>query len=167
MKQRYTSASTSINMHRAPAVYGNKTAMALMKGKKVIDIGGGKFDTAVTKAREYGAVVRIYDPYNRTQLHNRDVLSDKYDVAVVSNVLNVIDDHDARMDVIRLALRKANTVLVTVYEGYANGVGKPSGKDSWQENRKTQSYETEIRDAFPNTNVKRKGKLIIVSLLAF
>lgn len=166
-KQKYTSASTSINMYRAPAVYGNATAIEYMRGKRVIDIGGGKFDTAVTKAREYEATVSIYDPYNREPKHNAHVMATKYDVAVVSNVLNVIAEYDARMAVIEMALRKAPTVLVTVYEGNGFGRGRRSGADSWQENRKTATYETEIRESFPNVNVTRKGKLIIVSRLAF
>lgn len=161
--QNYTSASTSINIRKAPAVYGNVTAKGIMRGKRVIDIGGGKFNTAVDKAREYGASVEIYDPFNRTEMHNRRVLSKRYDVAVISNVLNVIDDHSARMNVVRLALYHAPIVLVTVYEGNGSGIGAQSGIDSWQENRRTTSYETELRSEFPNIDIKRKGKLIVIN----
>lgn len=44
--QAFTSKATSINSSKAPAVYGMKKAVALMTGKAVIDVGGGRFDTA-------------------------------------------------------------------------------------------------------------------------
>lgn len=63
MKQRFTSKQTSI---KAPAVYSMKRAVNVMTGKTVVDIGGGRFDTAAEAARVYGAAVSIYDPFNRT-----------------------------------------------------------------------------------------------------
>lgn len=39
--------------------------------------------------------VSIYDPFNRTPEHNAAVLAGSYDVAVISNVLNVIDSEAA------------------------------------------------------------------------
>lgn len=46
MKQRYTSRQTSINSKKAPAVYSMPKAIDIMTGKSVVDIGGGRFDTA-------------------------------------------------------------------------------------------------------------------------
>lgn len=103
MKQRFTSKQTSINSIKAPAVYSMKRAVNVMTGKTVVDIGGGRFDTAAEAARVYGAAVSIYDPFNRTPEHNAAVLAGSYDVAVISNVLNVIDSEAARGDVVRLA----------------------------------------------------------------
>lgn len=74
MKQRFTSRQTSINSTKAPAVYSMKRAVEAMTGKKVVDIGGGRFDTAAEVARVYGAAVSIYDPFNRTPEHNSAVL---------------------------------------------------------------------------------------------
>lgn len=96
MKQRFTSKQTSINSTKAPAVYSMKRAVNVMTGKTVVDIGGGQFDTAAEAARVYGAAVSIYDPFNRTPEHNAAVLAGSYDVAVISNVLNVIDSEVAR-----------------------------------------------------------------------
>ena len=107
MKQRFTSKQTSINSTKAPAVYSMKRAVDVMTGKTVVDIGGGRFDTAAEAARVYGAAVSIYDPFNRTPEHNAAVLAGSYDVAVISNVLNVIDSEAARGDVVRLAATKA------------------------------------------------------------
>lgn len=158
--QNITSANTSINSKKAPAIYSMPKAIELMKGKKVIDIGGGKYDTAVLKAREYGATVVIYDPYNRTVDHNAIVLSGKYDVAIISNVLNVIPDLDSRLKVLNLALSKAHTVLITVYEGDKTGIGRQTGRDSWQENRKLNDYYENIKSFLPNT--EKCGKMIII-----
>ena len=57
MKQRFTSKQTSINSTKAPAVYSMKRAVDVMTGKTVVDIGGGRFDTAAEAAR--GDVVRL------------------------------------------------------------------------------------------------------------
>lgn len=95
-----------------------------MKDKYVIDIGGGRYDTAVEVAKKYNADVSIYDPFNRSVEHNRMVLGGVYDVAVISNVLNVIDNKDARADVLRCAASLAETLLITVYEGDRSGKGK-------------------------------------------
>lgn len=51
MKQRFTSKQTSINSTKAPAVYSMKRAVDVMTGKRVVDIGGGRFDTAAEAAR--------------------------------------------------------------------------------------------------------------------
>lgn len=140
MKQRFTSRQTSINSTKAPAVYSMKRAVDAMTGKRVVDIGGGRFDTAAEAARVYGAAVSIYDPFNRTPEHNAAVLAGSYDIAVISNVLNVIDSEAARGDVVRLAATKA--------------------ADSWQENRRTADYMEEIAAALPGWNVARFGRLI-------
>lgn len=58
MKQRFTSKQTSINSTKAPAVYSMKRAVDVMTGKTVVDIGGGRFDTAAEAARVYGAARR-------------------------------------------------------------------------------------------------------------
>ena len=160
MKQTYTSKETSINSKKTPAIYGMKKAIAAMTGKKVIDIGGGRFDTAAETARSYAATVSIYDPYNRSEEHNREVIAGAYDVAIISNVLNVIDSTAARADVVQLAGSKADTVLITVYEGDRSGTGRQTAADSWQENRATADYIKEIAAALPGWAVSRFGKLI-------
>lgn len=161
MKQKFTSANTSINSKKAPAIYGMKRAIDIMRGKNVIDIGGGKFDTAIQKASEYDAVVRIYDKFNRSMEHNKIVLSAKYDVSVISNVLNVIDSAEERANVLRLAAEKGKIILITVYEGNKSGIGEKSGVDSWQENRKTVDYMDEIKNVLIGKTIQRFGKLIV------
>lgn len=132
MKQRFTSKQTSINSTKAPAVYSMKRAVNVMTGKTVVDIGGGRFDTAAEAARVYGAAVSIYDPFNRTPEHNAAVL----------------------------AATKAAALLITVYEGDGSGTGRQTAADSWQENRRTADYMDEIAAALPGWNVARFGRLI-------
>lgn len=163
MEQNFTSRQTSINSSKAPVIYSLKKAIDAMTGKRVIDIGGGKFNTAVEVAKKYGASVSIYDPYNRPEEQNTSVLKGTYDVAVISNVLNVIDSASARTDVLKLASQKASQILITVYEGNKSGVGKQTSADSWQENRCTADYVDEIKSALPEWNVVRFGKLIKVT----
>lgn len=159
--QTFTSRATSINAHKAPAVYGMKKAIDRMSGKRVLDVGGGRYDTATTTAAAYGATVTIYDPYNRSEAHNREALAGAYDVAIISNVLNVINDEAARGDVVKLAASKAAAVLVTVYEGDKSGKGRQTAADCWQENRTTADYLGEIAAALPGWNVQRFGRLIV------
>ena len=159
MKQKFTSANTSINKTKAPAIYNMKKAIELMTNKSIIDVGGGKYDTAIEKAKEYNAAVSIYDAYNRSNEHNNKVLSNNYDIAVISNVLNVISEKEERLAVVKLSLSKAPIVLITVYEGDGSGIGKQTGSDSWQENRKTVDYMEELKSFDP----KRYGKLIVIT----
>lgn len=158
--QRFTSKNTSINSSKLPMIYGNRKVLEIIKGKSVIDVGGGKFDNAVTAMKKYGASVAVYDPYNRTEEHNSNVLSRAYDVAIISNVLNVIDSVEAREKVLELAASKAEIIIITVYEGNGSGVGKQSKVDCWQENRPTADYMEEIRNSLPGYNVERSGKII-------
>lgn len=160
MKQRFTSRQTSINSRKAPAVYSMPKAVDVMTGKTVVDIGGGRFDTAQEAAQVYGATVSIYDPFNRTPEHNAAVLAGSYDVAVISNVLNVIDSRAARGEVVQLAAQKAAALLITVYEGDGSGTGRQTAADSWQENRRTADYMDEIAAALPGWLVARSGRLI-------
>lgn len=156
-----TSANTSVNCRKLPAIYTNKAAQKIYSGKSVIDLGCGKFDNAKHFAESLGCEVGMYDPYNRTLKENQIAVSRKYDVAIISNVLNVIQDSLDRWALIDMASVLAPTILVTVYEGDGTGVGRQTKPDCWQENRPTESYVGEIAGVLPEYSVTRKGKLII------
>lgn len=163
IKQKYRSAKTSINSAKLPAIY-NLRANSL-RDREIIDIGGGKYDIAKEWGKENGASVNIYDPYNRSEEENERVLDkERYDVSILSNVLNVICESDIRKDLILLAVEKSPVVFITVYEGDGSGVGRESQDDCWQENRKTKDYVEEIRSYVPEMNVTRKGKVIEISV---
>lgn len=144
--QKYSSKNTSINSHKIPAIYKMKKAVELYSGKKVFDCGGGKFDTAVEFAKQYNAVVDIYDPFNRSLEHNNIVLNKRHDIAILSNVLNVIDSDTNLTGAITLCLNKCDTVLITVYEGNKSGIGRETKKDCYQRNQPLQWYVDYIKN---------------------
>lgn len=164
-EQEFDSAATSINSNKLPAIY---SMVNFNEGDVVIDFGGGKFDNAVEYIKDKGATLLVYDPYNRSDEHNQQVLSiieqnGGADAAVNSNVLNVIKEPEARKAVlqnIKQLTKPGAPIYITVYEGRGDGVEGPT-KSGYQLNRKTADYMSEVQEVFPNA--KRKGKLIVAT----
>lgn len=161
-EQEFSSAATSINSTKLPAIYSMVNFHA---GDVVVDFGGGKFDNAVNYLKDKDVTLLVYDPYNRSAEHNKEVLRilkehGGADAAVNSNVLNVIKEPEAREAVLRnikKITKSGAPVYITVYEGKGDGAEGPT-KSGYQLNRKTADYMDEIGKVF--SNVKRKGKLI-------
>lgn len=161
-QQEFSSAATSINSTKLPAIYSMVNFRA---GDVVVDFGGGKFDNAVNYLKDKDVTLLVYDPYNRSAEHNKEVLRilkehGGADAAVNSNVLNVIKEPEAREAVLRnikKITKSGAPVYITVYEGKGDGAEGPT-KSGYQLNRKTADYMDEIGKVF--SNVKRKGKLI-------
>lgn len=154
--QNYTSANTSINSTKVPAVFRKVP----WKGGVNFDLGGGKFDTATEYLERFGVTNLIYDPYNRSLEHNDDVLAkafaEEVDTCTISNVLNVISEKDARWLLLRLAreaLKLGGCCYITVYEGDRSGMGRVTKKDCWQNNLPLREYLSEVREVFPNAHV--------------
>ncbi len=163
--QEYTSANTSINSTKLPAIF----SMVSFKPETInLDYGGGKFDNATNELSSKGVTNLIYDPYNRSAGHNKNVIdtirkNGGADTATCSNVLNVIKEPEARRAVIKniYSLLKADgTAYFTVYEGTGKGNEGPT-KSGYQLNKKTADYVDEISSIFPSVN--RRGKLIVAS----
>ena len=160
--QEYDSAATSINSNRLPAIY---KLVHFEPGKVYLDFGGGKFDNGVYYVRDLGATLLVYDPYNRSDEHNKEVLrvikeNGGADAALNSNVLNVIKEPEARLSVlknIKKLTKPGGDVYITVYEGTGKGNEGPT-KAGYQLNRKTADYLEEVQSVFPDA--QRKGKLI-------
>lgn len=160
--QEFDSAKTSINSNKLPAVY---RMISFPAGSIGVDFGGGSFDNAVEYINDLGATLLVYDPYNRSAEHNRQVIkmlkdNGGADWAVNSNVLNVIKEPEARKAVLKniSKITKPNApIYITVYEGRGDRKEGPT-KAGYQLNRKTQDYLEEIQKVFPDA--KRKGKLI-------
>ena len=163
--QEFTSERTSINSTKLPAIY---SLVNFPKSSVVIDFGGGKFDNGVEYLEEQGCEGYVYDPYNRSSQHNREVLKalrshGGADIALCSNVLNVIKEPEARIQVLKniaKITKPSGKVYITVYEGSGNG-NEGATKSGYQLNRKTADYLEEIQSIFPDA--KRKGKLIAAS----
>lgn len=161
-EQEFTSERTSINSTKLPAIY---SLVNFPKGSLVIDFGGGKFDIGVEYLEEQGCEGYIYDPYNRSSQHNRSVLKalrshGGADIALCSNVLNVIKEPEVRIQVlnnIAKITKPSGKVYITVYEGSGKG-NEGATKSGYQLNRKTADYLEEIQSVFPDA--KRSGKLI-------
>lgn len=161
-QQEFSSAATSINSNKLPAIYN---MVNFRSGDVVVDFGGGKFDNAVNYLKDKGVTLLVYDPYNRSAEHNKEVLRllkehGGADAAVNSNVLNVIKEPEAREAVlknIKKITKRGAPIYITVYEGRGDGAEGPT-KSGYQLNRKTGDYMDEVGKVF--SNVKRKGKLI-------
>ena len=161
-EQEFSSAATSINSNKLPAIYN---MVEFRPGDVVVDFGGGKFDNAVNYLKDKDVTLLVYDPYNRSAEHNKEVLRllkehGGADAAVNSNVLNVIKEPEAREAVlknIKKITKRGAPIYITVYEGRGDGAEGPT-KSGYQLNRKTSDYMDEVGSVF--SNVKRKGKLI-------
>lgn len=160
--QEYDSAATSINSNKLPAIY---RMVEFKPGQLIVDLGGGKFDNGVYFVKDKGATLLVYDPYNRSDEHNQQVLAELKenggaDIGLNSNVLNVIKEPEARLAVLRnlkRMVKPGGEVYITVYEGTGKGNEGPT-KAGYQLNRKTADYLEEVQSVFPNA--VRKGKLI-------
>lgn len=162
MTQEYTSKNTSINSTKLPKIF---SLVHFDSGTTNIDYGGGKFDNATEYLSKMDVRNYIYDPYNRTEEHNRkviDLINERggADTATCSNVLNVIKEPEIRQNIlenIKRLVKPEGNIYITVYEGSGDGNETPT-KAGYQLNKKTEDYLEEIRRVFPNAI--RKGKLI-------
>ena len=161
--QNHTSASTSINSTKVPAVFRKAD---FCKGTVNLDLGGGKYDTATEYLKTKGVENLIYDPYNRSDEHNVKVLGRlalrKADTCTLSNVLNVIDTGAGilrALDLAEYSLKKGGICYITVYEGDRSGIGRETKKDCWQNNMKLGDYYEYVYAVFGNAHIL--GKMIV------
>lgn len=164
MKQSVTSANTSINSKRLPAIYGK---IRLNEGDRVLDYGCGRYTELLTRhCYENHAELFPFDPFNipewknketRKKLENRPAT-----IGIMSNVLNVIDSNDAIKDAIIDALSLISGKLyITVYEGDKTGHGKYTSNDSFQRNMKWKEYVPMLENM--GFNMEMKHGMIIVN----
>lgn len=165
ISQEFTSENTSINSNKLPAIF---KMVSFEPGTTNIDYGGGRFDNVADYLTQYDVINLVYDPYNRTPEHNKEVIktlrrAGGADTATCSNVLNVIKEPEVRKNVlenISKIVKPGGKVYITVYEGSGKGDEGPT-KAGYQLNRRTADYLDEIREVFPDAT--RKGKLIVAT----
>ena len=165
INQEFTSENTSINSRRLPAIF---RMVSFEPGTINLDMGGGKFDNVADYLSAYDVINLVYDPYNRSKKHNNQVVktirdAGGADTATCSNVLNVIKEPEARLNVltnISKLVKPDGDIYITVYEGSGTGNEGPT-KSGYQLNRKTADYLDEIQEVFPDA--RRRGKLIIAT----
>lgn len=163
LEQEFSSKDTSINSSKLPAVF---KLVHFNPGTTNLDYGGGKFDNVAEYLAQEDVTNLVYDPYNRSQEHNREVIATirkngGADTVTCSNVLNVIKEEEVRLNVlnnIKKLVKPNGTVYITVYEGSGANQGAAT-KAGYQLNRKTADYLEEIQQVFPDAT--RKGKLIV------
>jgi len=157
--QEYTSAKTSINSRKLPAIFSK---IDFEEGSINLDIGGGKYDNVANwMKRTYNATNLVYDPYNRSDEHNSRVINivrehGGADTVTCSNVLNVIKEEEARLAVLRNCrkyLKPGGTCYITVYENDRDGVGKVT-TSGYQLNRRLADYVDEVSEIFRSVTIR-------------
>lgn len=143
-KQKYSSKDTSINKG-LPAIY-RLVGKKIKETDRVIDYGCGKYFDEYHLPGNFSG----YDPYNRNK---EELLNTTYDVALCSNVLNVIMEDSIRRDLLMKLKTLAEKIFITVYEGDKSGVGCVSKDDCYQLNRKKRDYLPELVEVFGDGNV--------------
>lgn len=175
-KQSITSAATCVK--KVPAAFNkfNKIlahpAAYWVGIDSVLDYGGGKYDVFGAVLAEFGVRTFVYDPYNRSEEHNktiRQLLTQRpADMAFCNCVLNVIREKEVRAELlldIQTMVAEGGKIVFSVYEGDRSGKGKVTSK-GYQANRKVDAYWPEIKKAFKGSGeaVIFNGLIVVHSL---
>lgn len=164
-KQKYSSAETSINKNKIPALY-KIVEKYITENSIILDYGAGKYNTGVEYYKNKNITVLPYDKYNRSEESNAKTFDsikkmNGVNVCLCANVLNVIAENDVIIDILEDIYNNLNvhgTLFLNVYEGDRSGKGKPTCK-GYQRNAKINEYIPFLKMVFPL--VERKGKLLI------
>jgi hypothetical protein len=160
MKQEYTSAKSCVK--QIPA--GFKIIDKYFGWKPLtinLDIGGGKYDLMTDALKEKRVTNLIFDPYNRSQKHNDDILLicdyAIIDTVTIFNVLNVIKEYEIQINVLNLALGSLKDGgMVFVRSTYMNP-NKASGvtkSGTFQHYLTMNQYLELVGKVFPNAELK-------------
>lgn len=160
--QEFNSAETSINSGKLPTVYSKLE----LNGCVVLNYGGGRFDNTIEFGLANGFTDLIFDPFNRSHEWNAEVVKsiseNGVDLAILSNVLNVIKEVNVRrfvLSVLANTLSDNKPLFITVYEGDRTGCGRQTSKSAWQENRRLKEYLAEVQKHF--VHVKTRYNTIV------
>jgi hypothetical protein len=121
-----------------------------------LDLGGGAFDSVTLYLlTQYQIKSYVYDPFNRSEAHNRETLQiieqEPVDTVTSHSVLNVILDKSEREKHITLAyqaLRQGGTAFFKVWRGTGDAIASQS-----QSNKDALHYFGEICDVFGENNL--------------
>ena len=180
-QQKYTSANTSINNDKIPAVFSKLIINSIKLGINpansiILDSGCGKYPEIISEyLLNSGCEYAGRDPYNQpeyinnivfpTKCKNAEALK-KHRIFTSSNVLNVIpglDNRIAYINSIKDIMQAGEKLYITIYPGDSSGIGRPTNEDCWQENRKYKEYIPEL-EAAGFTSVKPKYGMLICEL---
>jgi hypothetical protein len=169
--QTITSAETSVK--QVPAILNKIVQIMRMPEayfaslRDVLDVGGGKYDLLTDRLAEMGIRNWVLDPFNRSDEHNAYVkkmlTAHPADMAICSNVLNVIKEPEERASVHKiikdLTDPREQRAYFTVYEGDGTSKGKKTSK-GWQANKPTKAYVRELRKYYYSVTLCQ-NKLIV------
>jgi len=123
--------------------------------EKNLDIGGGKYNTGTEYLNRYGVQSFVFDPYNRSNEHNRMVRAEMekadFDTVTLCNVLNVIESDFIRQEVLKEAygaLKPGGRAFISCYEKRGDGIPEITSKKTFQANRKIADYVSEVLAVF-------------------
>lgn len=176
-KQLYTGQlSDTGNPMRLPSVFNKINKLSKRDNKYVLrngtinlDYGSGKYDNITTELAKQGITNVSYDPYNRSEQHNKNVINflsqHPADTVTCSNVLNIIENEEIRKSIyynIFSSLKNGGIAYFHVSEGDRSGVPVIlKDYNIFQANRRLSFYYYEISDLNIFSIVEKKGGLII------
>ena len=154
--QTYTSANTSVNSKRLPAIY-KKIDWNKLKVKYgdlvVLDIGAGKYTQHIKEYIESkGGEYIPYDPYNLSPADNLYAGANFHRATVVicSNVFNVIKEMDVIYDIHDMITKYKVPYFISIYEGDKSWIGRETKKGCWQRNETIDAYLINCREGIFN-----------------
>lgn len=140
--QKYTSANTSVNSKRLPAIY-NKIKWNLFRGGVVLDIGAGKYTEHIKNYLKAWDITYLpYDPYNLSAADNLYASSRFHEATCIicSNVFNVIKEMQVIYDLHDMITSFKVPYFITIYEGDKSWLGRETRKGCWQRNETKEGY---------------------------
>ena len=144
--QTYTSANTSVNSKRLPAIYKKIDwyRIKLQYNKLVVlDIGAGKYTQHIKEYIESkGGEYIPYDPYNLSPADNLYAGANfhRANVIICSNVFNVIKEEKVIYDLHNMIRSYRVPYFISVYEGDKSWIGHETKKGCWQRNEEIYAY---------------------------
>lgn len=156
--QQYTSANTSVNSKRLPAIY-KKINWNLFANGVVLDIGAGKYTNHIKEFLKTWNIDYIpYDPYNLSAAENLYASCRFHEASCVicSNVFNVIKEMEVIYDLHRLITSFKVPYFITVYEGDKSWIGTETRKGCWQRNETKDAYIINSKEVLRGSVITRK-----------
>lgn len=158
--QKYTSENTSIKQ----IPYGVKIVdkyFGWMPNTINFDIGGGKYNLMSNYLISKGVTNYVYDPYNRSEEHNLNVLNvccnGQSDTVTIFNVLNVIMEREIQIRLLKLAdnaLKYNGFLYVRSTYKNPNKISGVTKSGSYQHYLTHVDYLEIVKEIFPNACLK-------------
>lgn len=163
--QQYTSANTSVNSKRLPAIY-KKIKWELFANGVVVDIGAGKYTNHIKEFLKTWNIDYVpYDPYNLSVAENLYASCRFHEASCVicSNVFNVIKEMQVIYDLHDLITSFNVPYFITVYEGDKSWLGHETRKGCWQRNETKEAYIINHKETLVGSVITRQVYALYVN----